>query len=101
MREIFGMNMIGEHIMLWHQGRRSIFQSFNRQAVLGINTRHAQNGQTRMRAPCPCAQRMLGIHAPPGAGVLRIDLARLVNQRSLAIPVHASRADINEGRTVR
>lgn len=100
MREIIGMNMIGEHIMFLHQGRSPIFQSLNRQAVLGINTRHAQNGQTRMRTPCPCAQHMFRIHAPPGAGVLRVDPARLVNQRSLAIPVHAGRADINEGRTV-
>ncbi len=101
MCEIVGMNMVGEHVMLLDQGRRSIFQSLGRQAVLGINTRYAQNGQARMRAPCPCAQHMFRIHAPPGAGVLRIDMAGFVNQRSLAIPIHAGRADINEGRTVR
>ncbi len=98
LRQIVRMNMVGVHIVLRHQRRRTLFQAFQRQTVGGVNPGHAQDRELALIALRPAPQHPLGIHTSLGACVHRCDGSGLVKENALTIAIHARRADINDPR---
>lgn len=91
-RQIIGMDVVGEHIITVNQRRQGIFKTRQRQALIGVNTRGAQDADAHPGTPSPVTQTALGIDPAPGARTFRIQATGLINQRTCAITVNPRRA---------
>lgn len=99
-REIIRMDMVGVDVVLLTQGRRSLLQTLDREAVVCINPRHTKNAKTSLRPPCPGTQHLFRIDAPPGAQVTGSNRPCFIKHGTAAVAIHPGGADINEGRAL-
>ena len=95
-REIVGMDVIGEDVILGTKHRRSLLQPIERQARLGVDSRRAQDRQSHA-IPCrPAPKTVLGRNAAVRARRFGVTRPRLADPYTRAIAIDAAGADIDE-----
>ena len=84
------MDVIGEHVVLVTQRTDTLFQSLERQPVGGVDSRRAQDADTRTTTHTEPAQLSLRINTTPRAGGRRTRVERLVDAFAGTIAVDAA-----------
>jgi len=94
--QIFGVDVVGVGIVLGKQRRQGLFQTLERQAVGGIDTRRTQDADAHPLAAAPGAQAMFGIDPAGGASAFRMAGAGLVDQCPGAIAINPCRTNVDQ-----
>ena len=95
-REIVGMDVVGEHVVVRRQHRRSLADPVERQPRLRVDSRRAQDRELHAMAARPGAQPVFGGDPPPRARRLRAAGMRFGHLRARAIAVDARRGNVDE-----
>ena len=94
--QIVGMDVVGKYIISRSQRRQTFFQTLDRQALGGVNTRRAKDGDGNIVVSPPCAQTALGINTTSGPAAFRMQATGFIDRRASAIAVDTCRTHVNQ-----
>ena len=95
-RQIVGVDVIGDDVVISGEDRQAATQTVERQAVAGVDAGNAQDADRALAGAAEMAKLALGIEAAPPPAALRPRRARLVNPRAAAVAIDPAGAEVNQ-----